>query len=392
VIVTINGGSSSIKFAVFAPGPEPARVLSGQVDRIGSAGAALTAADGAGRPVDRRDLGPADHDQAAENLADWLIDNMNGRTVHGVGHRVVHGGTRLVHHGTITHSVLAELRAAQPLDRAHLPREIALIEVFQRRFPDATHVACFDTAFHRDLPTVARLLPIPRRFTDAGVRRLGFHGLSYTYLLSELRRLSPREADGKVVLAHLGSGASMAAVRGGKPFDTTMSFTPLAGLVMGTRPGDLDPGVVTYLMREEHLPPDQMDDYLSRRCGMLGVSETSGDVRDLTSRRPTDPRAAEALDLFCYQARKWVGAFAAAMGGLDSLVFSGGIGEHSPEVRAAICDGLQFLGLRLDAGRNAANAPVISADGSGITARVIRTDEELVIARIVTDLTATRTA
>jgi acetate kinase len=383
VIATLNGGSSSIKFAVFSHGPESARVLSGQVERIGSAGASLAATDGAGQPIDRRPLQAADHEQAAELLADWLRSRVAGQGVRGVGHRVVHGGVRLVEHQPITDAVLDELRAALPLDLAHLPREIALIEVFRRRFPEATQVACFDSAFHHNLPPVAKLLPIPRRFTEAGVRRLGFHGLSYTYLMSELRRLAPREADGKVVLAHLGAGASMAAVRGGKPVDTTMAFTPLAGLVMATRSGDLDPGVVTLLMREERLPPEAMDDYLSRRCGMLGVSETSGDVRDLLSRRASDRRAAEAIDLFCYQARKWVGAFAAAMGGLDALVFSGGIGEHSAEVRAAVCDGLQFLGLSLDPARNAASAAVISAAGGAVTARVIPTDEEAVIARIV---------
>jgi acetate kinase len=387
MIATLNGGSSSIKFALFSPGANPTRVFSGQVERIGTAGASFSAAARAGRPIDRRPLEAGDHEQAAEFLADWLRRDLSGQAVVGVGHRVVHGGLRLVEHQAVTDAVLDQLRAAQPLDLAHLPREIALIEVFRRRFPDATQVACFDTEFHRDLPTVARLLPIPRRFTDAGVRRLGFHGLSYSYLLSELRRLSPREAEGKVVLAHLGSGASMAAVHGGKPVDTTMGFTPLAGLVMATRPGDLDAGVVTYLMREEKLTPDTMDDYLSRRCGMLGVSETSGDVRDLLSRRAGDGRAAEAIDLFCYQARKWVGAFAAAMGGLDSLVFSGGIGEHAPEVRAAICEGLQFLGLKLDPARNAASAAVISADGGAVTARVIPTDEEIVMARIVGEVT-----
>jgi acetate kinase len=388
VIATLNGGSSSIKFAVFTAGREPARALSGQVERIGSAGASLAATDGAGRPIDGRPLEAGDHEQAADFLADWLRRHLSGQPVRGVGHRVVHGGIRLVEHQPITDPVLDELRAAQPLDLAHLPREIGLIEVFRRRFPDATQVACFDTAFHRDLPPVAKLLPIPRRFTDAGVRRLGFHGLSYTYLMSALRRLAAREADGKVVLAHLGAGASMAAVRGGKPFDTTMGFTPLGGLVMTARSGDLDPGVVTFLMREEELPPEAMDDYLSRRCGMLGVSETSGDVRDLLSRRASDRRAADAIELFCYQARKWVGAFAAAMGGLDSLVFAGGIGEHSPDVRAGICEGLQFLGLDLDPARNAANAAVISADGGAVTARVIPTDEEVVIARIVGEVLA----
>jgi acetate kinase len=384
-LVTLNGGSSSIKFAVFTSGDAPARLLSGQIDRIGSPDATLTVKGEAGRPIDRRPLADAtDHARAAGHLADFLRERGHTTAVAGIGHRVVHGGTELRDHQVITPEVLAQLHDAQPLDLAHLPREIALIETFGRSFPGVPQVACLDTAFHRDLPRVAQCLPIPRKYIDAGVRRLGFHGLSYTYLMDELRRVAgPAAADGRVILAHLGSGASMAAVRAGRPVDTSMAFTPTAGLVMGTRPGDLDPGLLLYLMRAERLTPEQMDDFVNRRCGLLGVSDTTSDVRDLAARRATDPRAADALDLFCHQARKWIGAFAAALGGLDTLVFSGGIGEHAHDLRAEICQGLDFLGLTLDPASNTRSDAIISAQASRVTVRVIPTDEEIVIARIV---------
>jgi acetate kinase len=293
---------------------------------------------------------------------------------------------KLLDHQRFTAEVVAELKRAIPLDPSHLPREIALVEAFGRRFPSVPQVACFDTAFHRDLPRVASLLPIPRSFLDAGVRRFGFHGLSYTYLLDEQRRIAPREAAGRVVFAHLGSGASMAAVAGGRPIDTSMAFTPTAGLVMGTRPGDLDPGLLVYLMREQKFTPEQLDDWLNHNCGLLGVSAFSADVRDLLGARQKDTRAAEAIELFCYQARKWIGAFAAAMGGLDALVFSAGIGERSPDIRAEICAGLEHLGVRIEPTRNQAASgepAIISAEEGRVAVRVIPTDEEIVIARIV---------
>jgi acetate kinase len=239
------------------------------------------------------------------------------------------------------------------------------------------------------MPRVATLLPIPRKYLDAGVRRFGFHGLSYTYLLGELNRIAPREASGRIVFAHLGSGASLAAVHAGRPIDTSMGFTPTAGIVMGTRPGDLDPGLLAYWMREQNLSPEQLDDWLNRECGLLGISAFSADVRDLLGAEAKDVRASEAIDLFCYQARKWIGAYAAAMGGIDALVFSAGIGERSPPIRERICAGLEFLGLRMDSDRNAAargEAAVISTDDSRVAVRVIPTDEEAVIVRIVGQL------
>ncbi len=280
--------------------------------------------------------------------------------------------------------MLAELEQLAALDPAHLPCEIALIRALAARLPHVPQVACFDTAFHRDLPRVAQILPIPRRFEAKGLRRYGFHGLSYTYLMQALVQLGdPAATRGRVILAHLGAGASLAAVRDGKCIDTSMGFTPTAGLVMATRSGDLDPGVLIYLLRSEGLDAAALDDLVNRQSGLRGISETSGDVRDLLARRGTDVRADEALAVFCYQAKKWIGAFAGALGGLDTLVFSGGIGEHAAPLRAEICAGLDFLGIRLDAARNAAQDPVISAAGAACTVRVIPTDEESVIVREV---------
>jgi acetate kinase len=386
-ILAINGGSSSVKFAVFPADPGSPRSLSGQIDRIGGDGATLAATRADGSSIGPVEIDAPDHSRAAEHLVDWLLRESDPRTLAAIGHRIVQGGIRLVDHQAITPEVVRELKANQPLDPTHLPREIALIETFAGRLPEVPQVACFDSAFHRDLPRVARLLPIPRTYLDAGIRRLGFHGLSYAYLLDELRRTAGEDAAaGRVLLAHLGSGASLAAVRQGRPIDTSMAFTPSAGLVMGTRPGDLDPGLLLYLMRAEGRTAAEMGDFIARRCGLAGISQTSSDMRDLLARRESDPRAADAVGLFCYQCRKWIGAFAAALGGLDTLVFSGGIGRHSAEVRGLVCDGLEFLNLRIDAELNRRHAPVISTGDSAVTVRAMATDEEIVIARIVRTL------
>ena len=257
-----------------------------------------------------------------------------------------------------------------------------MIRAVQTRFPPLPQVVCFDTAFHAGMPRVAKLLPIPRRYEAMGVRRYGFHGLSYTFLLEELGRLDGAQAaNGRVVLAHLGNGASMAAVKDGKCIDTSMAFTPAAGLPMSTRSGDLDPGIFPYLARTEGMLAEQFDDMVNHQSGLLGVAETSSDVRDLLAHEANDPRAAEAVALFCYQACKWIGGFAAALGGLDTLVFAGGIGENSPPVRARICGGLEFLGLRLDATLNTGNSPRVASSDSRVTVRVIPTDEEIVLAK-----------
>ncbi|HEY7116761.1 MAG TPA: acetate/propionate family kinase [Tepidisphaeraceae bacterium] len=384
-LLTINGGSSSIKFAAYRPADPPVRLLVGQIDRIGQGDTTLTARSAAhGTAPSTQHLSATDHRHAAEQLVRWLAANFSPAPPAGIGHRVVHGGVHLLRHQVITPRIIDELKKIQPLDLAHLPREIALIETLRDRFPSVPQVACFDTAFFADLPPISQILPIPRRYFEAGVRRFGFHGLSYTYLMEELRhQAGDAVASSRVILAHLGNGASMAAVRNGDPLDTTMAFTPLAGLVMGTRPGDLDPGLLAYLIRTEHFSAEQLDDLLSHHCGMLGVSGTSADMRDLLARRPSDPNAAQAIALFVHCARKHIAALAATLGGLDTLVFSGGIGERSPDTRAEICQDMQFLGLQLDPDRNRASAAVISTDESPVSIRVIPTDEEQIIAREV---------
>jgi acetate kinase len=287
----------------------------------------------------------------------------------------------------ITGELLNELHSIIPYDSDHLPAEIELIEVFRQRYPNMKQVACFDTAFHRTMPRVAKLLPIPRRFDKIGIQRYGFHGLSYAYLIEELVRVAgKRVGKGRVILAHLGNGASLAAVHKGKSVDTSMGFTPAGGMIMGTRPGDLDPGVAWYMMKSENLTPEQFNNLINHESGLLGISETSSDMRDLLAKESDDIRAAEAVKLFCYQAKKWIGAFAAALGGLDTLVFAGGIGENCPIVRSRICEGLEFLGIGLDEKQNRKNAPIISKEKKSVAVHVIHTDEEWMIAKTVNEI------
>jgi acetate kinase len=388
-ILTLNGGSSSVRFAVFDAGPTLRQRLTGKIDRIGLSGATLIAREPGGASITQR-LPAANHRQTTALLLDWLEQQSVFGSCAAVGHRVVHG-MKHSEPERITPKLLAELHKITPYDPEHLPRELALIEEVSRRHPKLPQVACFDTAFHRTMPAVAKALPIPRRYAAQGVERYGFHGLSYAYLMEELGRLGPVPA--RVILAHLGNGASLAAVRHGKSIDTSMGFTPTAGLVMSTRSGDLDPGLIYYLSRTERMSAARFQRMVNHESGLLGVSGTSSDMRDLCARARTDPRAAEAVALFCYQAKKWIGSFAAALGGLDALVFAGGVGENAPFIRRRICDGLGFLGIEIHSGRNAKNAPLISPDGGRLAVRVIRTDEELMIARSVTrllDLGSTR--
>jgi len=385
-VLTINGGSSSIKFALFRTGARLERWFDGSIERIGQPGATLSFHDMDRHRHGRSNIENADHLSAAYKLVDWLVEHVPPDSVRAVGHRVVHG----MHHTEptlVTDRLLDELYRICPYDPDHLPQEIGLIEAFRQRFPHLPQVTCFDTAFHSSMPRVARLLPIPRRFDAVGIQRYGFHGLSYAYLMEELARVAGEPASkGRVILAHLGNGASLAAVLDGKSIDTSMGFTPAGGLPMGTRPGDLDPGVAWHMMSSEALTPKQFNHVINHECGLLGVSETTSDMRDLIERQPSDIRAAEAIELFCYQTRKWIGSFTAALSGLDTLVFAGGIGENTPEIRARICGPLHFLGLELDETANAANAAVLSAASSRVQVRVIRTDEEQMIARSVNRL------
>jgi len=359
-------------------------VLGGEIERIGQPGARMRVSGGQEADNISRPVEAPDHTAAAGVLMDWVEEQVGRDGFDAVGHRIVHGGPNHGGPERITATVLEEFHWLSPFDPEHLPEETLLAEAFHRRFPDLPQVACFDTAFHHDLPRVARLLPIPRRFEARGVRRYGFHGLSYAYLLEELERLDGRDvAEGRVVLAHLGNGASLAAVHHGKPVDTSMGFTPTGGVPMSSRSGDLDPGLMFYLARTEGLDAKQLNHMVSFESGLLGISETNSDVRDLLVREEKDVPAAEAIALFCYQVKKWIGAFAAALGGLDTLVFSGGIGENASTIRARICGGLEFLGVRLDPKQNAASDTVISAADSRVSVRVIHTDEEYMIAKLV---------
>jgi acetate kinase len=383
-LLTINAGSSSIRFALHARDRKRwRRLLGGIVDRVGLSGTNLTCNDLEGQPGETHALESSDPHSAVASLLAWLEAQPISSSVEAVGHRVVHGMTH-VDPERVTAELLSSLRRIAPSDPEHLPLEIELMETLHQRHPELPQVACFDTAFHRTLPRVAQLLPIPRRYDAKGVRRYGFHGMSYAYLMEELMRIDePAATTGRIILAHLGNGASMTAMRDGRSVDTSMGFTPTSGLMMGSRSGDLDPGLVGYLALTEQMTGTQFQRMVNHESGLLGVSEQSSDVRDLLALEAGDSRAAEALALFCYQAKKCIGSFAAVLGGLDMLVFAGGIGENAPLIRERICDGLVFLGIELDPERNAGNAPVISVEAGRVEVRVIHTDEEVMVARSV---------
>lgn len=381
-VLALNAGSSSIRFTLFQE--EMVRGLSGKIERIGLAGSALRFRALPHAALEEEKVAAPDHKTAATHLIEWLDQRVGFGAIQAVGHRIVHGGMNHFEPRVVTPELLAELKRISPFDPEHMPGEIGLMETLRERFPDLRQVACFDTGFHHHLPRVAQLLPIPRRFFEKGIRRYGFHGISYSFLMEEVRRLCGDEAAaGRIILAHLGNGASLAAVHGGKCVDTSMAFTPTAGIPMSTRSGDLDPGLVWFLAQTEQMTAQQFHQMVNRESGLLGISETSSDMRDLVARQSEDERAAEAVAVFCYQVRKWIGSFAAAMGGLDLVVFSGGIGENGPEVRSRICNKLGFLGIEIDSERNLENAPVISREGCKVPVRVIKTDEELMIAKAV---------
>jgi acetate kinase len=377
-ILTINGGSSSIKFALYGMDEKILLKYSGAISHIGSGGALLTI-----RPFKGEEKKIASHDsdfhQATLFLINFLEKETDFKSVKCIAHRIVHGMNH-THAGIIDENLLNELKNIGSFDPEHMPSEIFIIERCKEKFPDLLQIACFDTSFHRDMPRVAKLLPIPRRFDEAGVQRYGFHGLSYTYLMEELHRTKGARANGRIILAHLGNGASMAAVKNGKSIDTSMGFTPAGGLVMGSRSGDLDPGVACYIMEKENLTTKQFSHLVNHESGMLGISGTSSDMEELLKKEQTDIRASEAIESFCYQAKKWIGAFTAALGGLDILVFSGGIGEHSATIRSRICAGMEYTGIRIDETENQKNAHCISPDIHEVEILVIPTNEEWVMA------------
>lgn len=378
-LLVINSGSSSIRFAVYQLEQGPLLKLAGKIDRIGERDCRLNIS----LPRDNIVVALKSSESVAAQLLNWLEQQPIFASIKSVGHRIVHG----MNHSEvqlITPVLLEELQGSVAFAPQHLPLALELVESISERHPELPQVACFDTAFHQTMPRVASQLPLPRDYEALGLRRYGFHGLSCEYLIQELQAIDdPAATGGRVILAHLGSGASLTAVLNGKSIDNSMGFTPAGGLMMGTRSGDIDPGIVSYLFESGQLRPRQFNTMSNKESGLLGVSEISADIRDLLALETQDVRAAEAINLFCYQVSKGIGAFSAALSGLDTLVFAGGIGENSSQIRERICAGLEFLGITLSPARNHESSMLISADDSTVNVRVIATDEEIIIARSV---------
>ncbi len=376
-ILCINSGSSSLKYALYRMAHEDETLLAqGAVERIGLEGGSAWVRTGIrSSPVERNRDFP-DHRNAVREAFDQL-QKLCLASPTAVGHRVVHGGASHFEAAKVDENLVAELKGICGYAPLHLPAEIDGIEAVAGNFPGLPQVACFDTAFHRRMPNVAQRFPLEQVFWLQGLRRYGFHGLSYEYVLDAL---GPH-AMGRVIIAHLGSGASLAAVYDRHPVDTTMGFTPTGGFMMGTRSGDLDPGVILYLMHEKEYSSRQVEDLVNRKAGLLGVSGITPDMKTLLALMGKDARAAAAVEMFCYQVRKHIGSLAAALGGLDTLVFTGGIGERAAPVRSAICGSLAHLGITLDEGRNATNADLISTPSGACEVRIVRTNEDLMIAR-----------
>jgi acetate kinase len=379
-IAVLNAGSSSIKFALYEAGRDGALLFRGQVENIGLAAHLAAAAPSGATVAERRwGKGDLDHRAATAEILKLGRELLAGRPVLAFGHRVVHGGTEYAAPVRVDASVMAKLEKLVPLAPLHQPHNLAPIEVIAAAAPGIPQIACFDTAFHRSQAALAQEFALPRDLTAAGVRRYGFHGLSYDFIVSRLHEIDPALARGRLVIAHLGNGASLCAVAQGRSVASTMGFTAVDGLMMGTRCGALDPGVLLYLMQERGFDAKAIEDLIYRRSGLLGVSGISSDMRSL--RQSKAPEAREAIDLFVYRIVREIGSLAAALGGLDGLVFTAGIGEHDPETRAEVAAGCGWLGLKLDAARNTLGSGRISADGAAVSVWIVPTDEERMIAR-----------
>ena len=385
-ILVLNAGSSSIKFSVFQTEPDRSLFagLHGQVEGIGNK-ATLKVVDGKGRPLMERSIGSQDHNGAIGAIHDWFASHVGRESgFDGVGHRVVHGGATFNRPVQIDEAVMIELEKLVPLAPLHQPLNLAAIRAMQAVAPKVRQVACFDTAFHAMQPRVATQFALPRRFTEKGIRRYGFHGLSYEYIVSALPTVTPECSNAKIVVAHLGNGASMCAIDRGQSVATTMGLTALDGLPMGTRCGTVDPGALLYLLRTEGMDTEAAEHLLYERSGLLGVSELSSDMRTLLA--SDMPAAKDAVELFVYRIGRELGSLAAALGGVDALIFTGGIGENADSVRARVCNDARWLGIVLDEAANAAGGPCISTADSRVSAWVIPTDENLVIARHTRDV------
>ncbi len=385
-ILTINAGSSSIKLDLFLVSDSTnqlERVLRASIEGIGQTNTVFSV-HGSSENTETIDLGMTDQATAVETLMHWLNEAVSAQSLAAVGHRIVHGGPRHTEPALIDDKLEADLQSFANFDPEHTPAALQLICVLREQYPNIPHVACFDTAFFHDLPRVAQLLGLPRKYEAEGLRRYGFHGLSYTALLAAFRAVAGEDAaNGRIIFAHLGSGASLAATHRGQPVDTTMSFTPASGVVMSSRSGDLDPGIAGYMYQQHGMTPAEFTHLVNYESGLLGVSELSADMYTLLQHESTNPNVAEAIDLFIYQTRKAIGALAATLGGLDSVIFSGGIGERSAVIRARVCDGLGFLGIELDSASNEQSTELISSAQSRVGVHVITTDEASIIAKQV---------
>ena len=388
-ILTVNAGSSSLRLGLHdGAAATPRLLLAAEAERIAAPGSRVALRDAAGATLAEKELPLPDAEAALAALLDLLRAAGALDALAAVGHRIVHGGPDFDGPRLLTPEVVAVLARLAPLAPRHQPRALRLVAATGAAFPGLPQVACFDTAFHRTMPPLARAEPLPAAATAGEIVRYGFHGLSCQSVLDQLAGLDPAAARGRLVVAHLGAGASLTAVRDGRSLETTMGFTPAGGIMMATRTGDLDPGVLVRLARRDGLDADALDHLVNDASGLLGVSGSSGDMATLLARRNADPAAAFAVDLFAYLAAKALGGLVAVLGGLDLLAFAGGIGEHAAPVRAAVCDRFGFLGLTLDPGRNAANAPLVSAAASAVAVRIVPSDEAAVIARQTRDLVA----
>jgi acetate kinase len=381
VILSINGGSSSIKFSLFKKERQPVPLFSGNIHRIGVKDTELFVRDLLHNREQRRPVDAKNMQEAVAHIMDWLNLNAN-ESIASIGHRIVYG----INHSQpalITDSLLAELEKNNSIDPDHMPGELFLVKAFKEKYPGIPQVACFDTSFHATMPLRSTLIPLPRRYLKSGLRRYGFHGISYSYLMQKLGEEKKVNMNGKIILAHLGNGASVVAVKNQQSVDTSMGFSPAGGFPMSTRSGDIDPGIVSFIMKDQSLTASQFNDVINHQSGLLGISETSPDMQDLLKTEKSDNRAAEAVEIFCYQVKKWIGSFSAVLSGLEILVFSGGIGENAPAVRSRICDGLQYLGIELNEALNNKSEKIISAQNSQVMVFVIPTDEELMMAKMV---------
>ena len=377
-LLTINGGSSSIKFAVYGIDKNLVKILSGEIKRIGLDNPEFTITNILTNEKYEIKIKARNFNEAAEILLEWLKGQKYFEAIKCIGHRIVHGMEH-THPEIIDDDLLKELHKISNYDPDHLPAEIKMIELFKKQFPNVLQVACFDTSFHTTLPKKAKTFALPKKYYDEGVKRYGFHGISYSYLMEELRKNNAAEANGRIILAHLGNGASLAAIKDAKCLDTSMGLTPAGGLVMSTRSGDMDPGVAWYLM-QEGLNADSFNALINHQSGLLGISGFSSDMQDLLQHEKNNKDAALAIEIFCFQIKKYIGAYTAALSGLDTLVFSGGIGENASPIRSRICKGFEYLGIEIDEEKNIKNARIISTRNSKVTVLVIPTDEEIMIA------------